>query len=331
MVAADKSLDTVSFLTPYWSGREMMRIHLASIRRFHPAAPILISRRGGDDGELEACRRDFGVRFWLEQCEYMDAFLRLLERCETQYACILDHDTVLLASLAPFLRGLGGGRYDLVGIEERIRLPDNLDTGPWPGSDGWLRFAPGCTASNFILFDWRAFKARWGLRGILGKRPPGTRHFDFDYGIGQRLPRHHYLRPFHARKYGIGNLLQDGDTPIVWHQWYGSYRTRLSAGASTPWNADSDSSARAVYPVAEAGERAFIVDYPDLDFADLSPAWGPDRDIRAEQLALRKSTPSGACNAASRLLQSLRRWSGYGARDLARRAFARLERWWRLR
>ena len=120
-----------------------MRIHLASIRRFHPAAPILISKRGGGDGEMEAYRREFGIRYRLEDCEYTDAYLRLLGRCETRFACVLDHDTVLLASLDPFLKGLDEGSYDLVGIEERIRLPNYLGTEAWPASDGWLRFAPG--------------------------------------------------------------------------------------------------------------------------------------------------------------------------------------------
>lgn len=321
MVEAARPLNSVSFLTPYWSGREMMRIHLASIRQFHPAAPILVSKRGGDDGEMEAYRQEFGVHYWLEDCEYMDAHLRLLERCETQYACILDHDAILLSDIAPLVARLSEGSVDLVGIEERIRLPES--PGPWAESNGWLRFALGCTASNFILFDWRAFKERWGLKGVLGKRPQGARHFEFDYGIGQRLSRHHYLRPFHAPKYGIGNLLKDGGTPIVWHQWYGSYRTRLAAG--------SGRDEHAVYAVAEAGERAFIADYPALDFSDLAPAGGTDAEVRAEQLALSDAKPVAAADSISRMLQRLHRWRGYGARGLTARALARLDRWWRLR
>lgn len=319
------SAEPLSFLTPYWSGREMMRIHLASIRRFHPAAPILVSKRGGGDDHMNAFRREFAVQFWLEDCEYMDAYLRLLERCQTRYVCILDHDAVLLAGLGPFLDGLDEQRYDLVGIEERIRLPGGVRSGAWPESNGWLRFAPGCVASNFVVFDWQAFKERWGLRGILGARSPGTLHFDFDYGIGQKLPRHHYLRPYHARKYGIGNLLMDGDTPTVWHQWYGSYRTRLVPSS------ESASEDGAVYPVAEAGELAFIADYPALDLADLSPAWGPERDIQAEQRSLAASAPRAAPGIASRAMQRMRRWTGYGLRGFAARALARLDRWWRLR
>ena len=117
----------ISFLTPYWSGREMMRIHLESIRRFHPAAPILVSKRGGDIEEMECHKRQFGIRYWIEECSYMDAFLRLLQRCETDYACILDHDVVLLSDLGHLHESLAIGRYDLVGIEERVRVPVGME------------------------------------------------------------------------------------------------------------------------------------------------------------------------------------------------------------
>lgn len=320
-------MSEISFLTPYWSGSEMMRIHLASLRRFHPAAPILISKRGGDDGEMETWRQQFGIEYWLEECGYTDAYLRLLRRCQTRYACMLDHDTVLLSDLGSLLEGLSAGRYDLVGVEERIRLPDHLDREPWPDSNGWLRFAPGCTASNFLIFDWRAFESRWGLRGILGTRPAGTQHFDFDYGIGQRLPRHHYLMPFHIRNYGIGNLLKDGDRPVVWHQWYGSYRTRLADGVADAFGTRDTE----VFAVAAAGERAFITDYPNLVLANPSPAWGPERNVAAEQRAIASSAHAAARQPIRRALHHLQRWRRYGVRALAARTLARLDRWWRLR
>ncbi len=320
-------MSDLSFLTPYWSGHEMMRVHLASLRQFHPGAPVLVSKRGGDEGEMATWRREFGVDYHLEDCGYTDAYLRLLGRCQTQYACMLDHDTVLLSSLDSLLDGLRQSRYDLVGIEERIRLPEHVGTEPWPESNGWLRFAPGCTASNFLIFDWRAFESQWGLRGIWGTRPAGVRHFDFDYGIGQRLQRHHYLLPFHVRKYGIGNLLKDGDRPVLWHQWYGSYRTRLvedSAAASTDRNHE-------VAAVVAAGERAFIADYPDLVLADPSPAWGPERDVAAEQRTIAASEQSEPRRVAGGAAQRLRRWKSDGLRALVHRGMARLDRWWRLR
>lgn len=320
----------ISFVTPYWSGQEMMRIHLESIRRFHPQAPILVSRRGGGAEEMETYRREFGVTYWLEEREFPDAYMRLLQRCETEYVCILDHDTVLLTSLDPYLKGLADGRYDMVGVEERIRMPDTIWKTHWPQWGGWLRFAPGCTAANFMLFNLRAFKSRWGLRGVFGKRPAGTLHYEFDYGIGQKLTRQHLLRPFHARKYGMGNLLADEGVPVAWHQWYGSYRTRLDpdpAAAPDPTQpADS-----VVYPVAQAGELAFIADYPKLDFSDLTPAWGPDIDIEVEQLAIERARPPRWRRSVTDFQQRLQRWKSYGVRGFLFRACSRLDLWWRLR
>jgi hypothetical protein len=297
----------VTFLTPYWSGSEMMRIHLLSLRRFHPSAPILVSKRGGGRDELEALRREFGIEYWLEECSYTDAYLRLLERCPTAIACFIDHDAVLLSGLNGLIAGLAEGRYDLVGIEERIRLPETVQAA-WGSNNGWLRFAPGQTASNFLLFDWHAFRSQWGLRGVFGQPTPGARHFDFDYGIGQRLRAHRYLRPFHASRYGMGNLLKDDGEPVLWHQWYGSYRTRLGA---------NDVAERAI---AEAGEKAFIVDYPNLEFGSVTPAWGPDCDVAAEQQRLIADTapPDGGAR--------LRRAAGRHWRALKAKAVVGFER-----
>lgn len=321
--------DAISFLTPYWSGREMMRIHLESIRKFYPAAPILVSKRGGDPDEMEGYRRAFGIRYWLEDCEFPAAYVRLLQRCETEYVCILDHDAVLLATLDPYLKGLTDGRYDLVGVEERIRVPDEIWTKFWPHAGGWLRFAPGCTDSNFIMFNLRAFKARWGLRGIFGTQTHSGHSFEFCYGICQKLTRHYYLLPYHLKKYGMGNLLKDGATPVLWHQWYGSYRTRLAETAPENQGA-AEPDDRTVYLVAKEGELAFIDDYPRLDLSGLAPAWGPDLDIRAEQLAIAASAPSGSPGGLAGIIGQLRRWKSYGMREFTARAWAKLDMWWRL-
>ena len=292
---------SISFLTPYWSGAQMMRLHLASIRRFYPDVPILVSKREGGAAEMTAYRREFSIDCWLEDCGYTDAYLRLLERCDTRFACIADHDTVLLASLEPLLARLADGRQDLIGIEERIRMPGALLGESSTG--GWLRFAPGCTAANFLIIDWQAFKSRWGLGGIFGVPTSGARHFDFDYGLGQRLLRHHYLLPYHTRKYGLGNLLKDGETPVAWHQWYGSYRTRLAETAE-------------VHSIAAAGEHAFLADFPQLELADLSPAWGPDDDGEvAPHVA-----GSGLVDAPP---NRLRRWASCWFRVLAARIAVR--------
>jgi len=267
----------------------MMRIHLASIRRFYPSAPVLISKKGGDPEEMEAHRAEFGILYWMENCGYNEALLRLLKRCETEYVCLLDHDTVFLSGPKPLIDGLSEGRYDLVGIEERIREPHGR---------GWLRFAPGYMDATFLAFNLGSFLRRWGLRGVEWKRTPDVWSREFHYGICQKLERHKYLLPFHTRKYGWGNLLKDGETHVLWHQWYGSYRKR-------PLGSDD---LRGAVGDLEKAERAFFADYPNLDLSCLTPAWGPECDIEAERRAVLAARPGGLLalrGLAARLLARL--------------------------
>lgn len=306
----------LSFLTPYWSGREMMKIHLASIRSFYPAAPILVSARGGDRHEMEVHRAEFGIQYWLEDCEFIDALFRLLRRCETEYVCIADHDTVLLSNLDHLFAGLVDGRWNLVGVEERIRFSPALQRTAL-GYPGWLRFAPGQMDATFLMFNWRAFRETWGFSGIHGRRPYGAWEFEDHYGICQHLRRHEYLLPFHTGAYGMGNVLKSGDTPVVWHQWYGAYRTRLASEVTAVHGE--------LIAHAQRGEAAFLADYPRLDFSALTPAWGPGWDLAAEQIAAERAYPG----ALVRTLANARRWLSYGWRGAAKRARIRIERWQR--
>jgi hypothetical protein len=182
----------LTFVTPYWGGREMMRIHLASLRRFHPGSRILISKKGGGREEMEQHRAEFGIEYWMEDFHYADALLRLLDRCRSRYVCITDHDTVLLSSLDPYVALIASDACDLVGIEERIRECPGVD---WrrlaPAYNGWMRFEPGYVDATLLLFDLSRFKQRWGLRGVRGRRHKIGYNIEYHYGICERLPRHH--------------------------------------------------------------------------------------------------------------------------------------------
>ena len=314
----------ISFVTPYLSGDRQMAIHLASIRRFYPLAPILISKKGGSREEMEGYRDAFGVRYWIEECDYLDALFRLLKRCDTEFVCVLDHDTVLLSSLDPYVAAIGERRYDLVGVEERIREPPGIGWERFaPDARGWLRLAPGHVDFSLVIFNLREFVARWGLRRIVGARPRRAKDYEFIYGLSQRLSRHKYLRPYHTRRYVLGNLLMDGDTRVAWHQWYGSHRDRRSSIAQ---EGTSSGFAERI-ALIEEGERAFLQDYPALDFSGLTPAWGPDRNVIADGRMIARRRPG----LLRRTVRRAQGWWELGLRGTAARARNRLGRWWMVR
>lgn len=294
---------TLSFVTPYLVGADMMRLHLDAIRRFHPEAPVLVSTPGGTPLDLEDSWTRAGVRSWTEDCTYGEAVSRLLARCDTEYVCILDHDTILLTGLTPLVEGLVADRYDLVGVEERVRVPDRIWKALWPASGGWLRFAPGYMDGTLLLFNLRAFRDRWGLGGIRpsGALPPGY-PIEPHYGLCQKLTRHHYLRPFHTSRYGLGNLLRNGDTDVAWHSWYGSHRAR-ALGSAAGDSASGEPPDHLVRGVVEAAERHFLEDYPDLDWSGLEPAWWPGADIDREKAAV---AASRRATGLRQLLQRIR-------------------------
>ena len=320
-LSASSGNQALSFVTPYWSGREMMRVHLSSIRAFHPASPILVSKRGGGREEMDAHRAEFGIQYWLEEYSYVDALLRLLTRVDTKYVCIIEHDTALLSSLDPLLAELQAGRWNLVGMEERVRDSPHTASA-LPSTNGWWRFAPRQIAGPVMLFDWFEFRQRWGLSGVRGRRSHGAWEYEYDYGIGQKLTGHKYLLPFHTPKYGIGTVLKNGETAVLWHQWYGSYRTRFGPTASL-----HDRVTDNVIAYARQGEEAFLADYPNLDLSVLWPAWGPDCDIEAEEHAAEIAYPGMAARLAARVRRSKAQgWSGLVARLRMRVDRWRLER-----
>jgi hypothetical protein len=235
----------------------------------------------------------------------------------------MDHDAVLLSNPDYLLQGLIRGEWNLVGIEERIREPAWVD---WkrvePEGNGWFRFAPGRMDATFLMFNWGEFRKMWRLRGIWGKPSKAARNFEFHYGICEKLSRHKYLRPFHTSKYGFGNLVKDGDSAILWHQWMGSYRTRFVMRKSEESGVLRGETMAAV----EKGEIAFLADYPNLDLSVLTPAWGPEADIPMEQDLAARQYPT----LVRRVLGRMSRWRSYGLSGLASRAFARLDQWRRL-
>ncbi|MGQ0522459.1 MAG: hypothetical protein ACT4P8_02225, partial [Betaproteobacteria bacterium] len=193
-----------------------------------------------------------------------------------------------------------------------------------PNYRGWMRLAPGYMDATFLMFNLRSFGEKWRLNGIRAKQPHPP-DFECHYGICEKLTRHKYLRPHHTRRYGVGNVLKDGETAVLWHQWFGAYRVRLQGpdAAGLPGAAD-------LAEVVRTGEEAFLKEYPALDLSELRPAWGPEFDAAAERQRVVAALP-GSASLAERVRTRLLRWSGYGIRKFFLHGWRWFERRWRLR
>ena len=120
--------------------------------------------------------------------------------------------------------------------------------------------------------------------------------------------------------------MKDGETAVLWHQWYGSYRTRLVGAEPEAY----EPGVSETIAVVERGEKAFVADYPNLDLSDLTPAWGPECNLVAEQRIAAEGNPLGERAFIKGTLRRVRRWPRYGLRGLTARGLASLGRWWRL-
>ncbi|KKQ94558.1 hypothetical protein A2865_04690 [Candidatus Woesebacteria bacterium RIFCSPHIGHO2_01_FULL_39_17] len=247
----------ISFVTPYLSGTKWLELHLASIRKFHLHADIVIS--APDESARKIVER-FGGRYFDNNRDYFQAIAFLFETAKHDTIVLSDCDTVLFAKIDYLAAKLKD--FDLVGIEERIRHATK---------DRWFRFAPGYTDLTFIIFSRakaRANNPSWPHFPPFTPTPKNQNNEDH-YTFCELMSKHYYLRPYTTTKYGLGNLIRDGDKNILWHQWFGSWEKRAS------FISEREREDNPYKNMAEliAAESRFLADYPQLDFSQVKKAF----------------------------------------------------------
>lgn len=212
MATNSATMERTTFLITYYANKPLLDLCLASIKKFHPEASIIISQDTKDDTDLsgyKVIRHTMGN--WGEVCE------GLMRACETDIGIFIEHDCFLLKSLNDLVAKIG--EYDLVGIEDNI-----------PG----LRHSPGFAAQSFLIFDVKKFK-ELGVENLYVRKDEklfGCQNTEAAYGISQTLDKKFYL-PVKKSGYGHGTFYGD----YVHHFWYGSFPKRNVSGdnVSAEW------------------------------------------------------------------------------------------------
>lgn len=253
-----KSVRQISFVTPYLSGTTWLEFHLASIRKYHPDAEIIIS---APDNSAKNIVEKYKGRYFDNNREYFQAIAFLFEAAANDIILLSDCDTVLFSNVDYLAAKLT--EFDLVGIEERIKHAIK---------DRWFRYAPSYTDLTFVIFSKANARARiptW----------PKFPEYDFNnrnllnqedhYRFCELMSKHYYLRPYTTTKYGVGNLIKDGERNILWHQWFGSWEKRPNFISERE---REDSPYRNMAELI-AAEQRFLNDYPQLDFSSVKQAF----------------------------------------------------------
>jgi hypothetical protein len=247
----------ISFVTPYLSGTKWLELHLSSIRKFHPHAEIVIS---APDNSVKRMVEQFGGRYFANNTEYWQAVEFLFRTATHDTVVLCDCDTVLFSGVDHLVDKLAD--FDFICIEERIRHA---------GKNRWFRYAPGFVDWNFFMVSQDNARAKILSWPKLPSYTPSSNNQNNEehYATCQLLPKHYYLRPYTTTKYGLGNLIRDGDKNILWHQWFGSWEKRAS------FISEREREDNPYKNMSEliAAESRFLADYPQLDFSQIKKAF----------------------------------------------------------
>ncbi len=248
----------ISFVTPHLSGAKWLELHLSAIRKFHPNDEIIISATNNDDRKIV---EKYGGRYFDNNTDYYQAVEFLFGEASNDIIVLSDCDTVLFSNVGYLAQKLD--KFDFIGIEELIRHPIR---------DRWERYAPSYVDFTFFMFSREKFKskiANWPKIPRFGFNNPNIVNTEGHYRLCEIFPKHYYLRPYNTKKYGLGNLIKDGEKQILYHQWYGSWEKRGAFMSETNIEENPYQS----WAELKAAEEKFFNDYPNLDFSGVWPAF----------------------------------------------------------
>ncbi len=247
----------ISFITPYLSGKRWLEMHLSSIRKFHPDDEIIIC---ATDNSAKEIVKKYNGRYFNNNEEYYQAVEFMFSKSSNDTIVLSDNDTVLLSNIKYLADKLS--KFEIIGVEEKIRNPIQKN---------WHRYAPGYMDMTFFMFSKAKFKSKikdWPKIPSFEFSKPNLNNTEPHYSLCEIFPKHYYLLPYHITRYGLGNLVKDGNKQILYHQWYGSWEKRGSFMSEK----NPEINPYPTWDELKSAERRFQTDYPNPDFSKIKRA-----------------------------------------------------------
>jgi hypothetical protein len=219
---------SITFCIAHFNSPEFLGATLHSIRRFHPAARVIVADASSVWREFLAAK-EVCARYGAElhplagRCRHTGLLNYMFRQIRSRVGIFLDQDCVLLASLDPLIRLIESGKI-LVGPRDEFRATHPNLCERYPQMTGQaFRTRPEFIHASLMVMDASRVRA-WSAKPFIWRAEWGTHPLERYYGVTQLIRQNQpdailTLDSEHTG-YGLGHVYTFNGSQIAYHQWF---------------------------------------------------------------------------------------------------------------
>jgi hypothetical protein len=237
---------SITFCIAHFNSPEFLDAALHAIRRFHPAARVMVADASSVWHEFlaakEVCARHGAELHPLAGRHRHTGLLNyMFRRIRSRIGIFLDQDCVLLASLDPVIRLIESGKI-LVGPRDEFRTTHPNLCERYPQMTGQaFRKRPEFVHASLMVMDVPRVR-RWSSKPFIWRAEWGKHPLERYYGLTELVRRNQSdgvltLDSEHTG-YGLGQVCIFNGSQIAYHQWYSGQVYGQNAKMDAMYDAD---------------------------------------------------------------------------------------------
>jgi hypothetical protein len=237
---------SVTFCIAHFNSPEFLDATLHAIRRFHPAARVMVADASSVWREFLAAKKvcaRHGAELHPLAGKHRHTGLMnyMFRRIRSRVGIFLDQDCVLLASLDPVIRLIESGKI-LIGPRDEFRATHPNLCERYPQMTGQaFRTRPEFIHASLMVMDAPRVRA-WSTKPFIWRAEWGTHPLERYYGLTELVRRNQSdgvltLDSAHTG-YGLGQIYLFNGCPLTYHQWYSGQVYGQAAKMDAMFDAD---------------------------------------------------------------------------------------------